>query len=118
MYREYETELLTEQTYYDDYPVSEPRFDLVRADKRLSVGILGDLMDYISLLSIEDEMGSCRFVLPEQEGGAIFIPYTMIGMSSAAKAEEQASRFYPLSVFGRRSTGRSIHKISGQPDAV
>lgn len=38
MYREYETELLTEQTYYDDYPVSEPRFDLVRADKRLSVG--------------------------------------------------------------------------------
>ncbi|MEE0692135.1 MAG: hypothetical protein U0M33_04425 [Lachnospiraceae bacterium] len=93
MYREYETELLTEQTYYDDYPVSEPRFDLVRADKRLSVGILGDLMDYISLLSIEDEMGSCRFVLPEQEGGAIFIPYTMIGMSSAAKAEEQASDF-------------------------
>lgn len=93
MYREYEAQLLAEQTYYDDYPVSEPRFDLARADKRLSIGILGDLMDYISLLSIENEAGGCKFVLPEQDSGAVFIPYTMIGMSSTAKAEEQARDF-------------------------
>ena len=93
MYREYEETLKAEQTYYDDYPVSESKFDLARAKRKLSVGALGDMMDYISLLSIENEAEGCVFAFPEQEGGAVFVPYTMIGMSSTAKAGDHAQEF-------------------------
>ena len=51
------------------------------------------MMDYISLLSIENEAEGCVFAFPEQEGGAVFVPYTMIGMSSTAKAGDHAQEF-------------------------